>query len=776
MSRILTIILFAFIFYCQNIYAQSLVLRGKVVQTDYSPVKDAMVYIDNYPPVRSKITGEFVITLDKDPSTIQKIRIEKKDFEYKSHKYRPNETFPLEIIVDVPHTTITGRIIYRNGKGVINCSVILKNTTVKDSIFTDKLGYFKTVVLEKIEISTLLNRGVTVNGKDMQRDNMRAMGLSFLQVRLVEDPPTSLFTLSFIEKNKVRVNGTKVKINEIEHLIDNQGFIKTTTPDFKNSTIEVEGFKILDKQFSDNNFVEISLEKILPPPTSTKTEQNPLNAKEKEKAKQDTIRNAYANEISTISSDIEKSRKLFEEQNQKVAVGIVRLSDKIKSDTSLNAEQVAQMQKEIGALERTFMANDDAYQRSKEQTEDLLNKLKEAILQKDSLGKQVQSISQQKANVEEEKRKLEQAKKEAEANFRTKLLFASSAIVILSVLVIIVYVFLNRINTQKKEIEKTRNQLLEKVEEIEEKNVQLKQTLDDLKRAQAQMVSSEKMASLGQLTAGIAHEINNPVNFTYAGALSLKTDFNDLLQLLETYRQITPENIAATLPAAKNMEAKLAYPEIKHEIDDLLLSVKRGAERTAEIVKSLRTFARLDEDTLKKSDVEENLDATLVMLHSQYKERIEIVKTYTKIPPIECFPGQLNQVFMNILLNSIQAIEGNGKIFISTSYPSIHANGKFKDKETIEISIRDTGIGMSEDVKQNIFEPFFTTKDVGVGSGLGLSVSFGIIEKHKGEIKVFSEVGKGSEFVLILPINSTEPNIPKTIVPTTAVASKIQQV
>jgi len=408
----------------------------------------------------------------------------------------------------------------------------------------------------------------------------------------------------------------------------------------------------------------------------------------------------------------------------------------------------------LGDLEKTLAENDASYERSKLQTQNLLSRLKEAILQKDSIGRQLLAAEKSKKLLELEKKKVEIERREEEANFKAKLWTVSSVSVMLAGLLLIVYIFSSRLRKQKKEVEKAKNELVEKVKEIEYKNVQLRTTLEDLKKAQAQLVSSEKMASLGQLTAGIAHEINNPVNFTYAGALSLKTDFNDLIQLLEQYRQITVENVATVLPLAKKVEKEISYPEIKHEIDELLVSVKRGAERTAEIVKSLRTFARLDEDTLKKVDIEENLDATLVMLNSQYKDRIEIVKQYGKIPPVECFPGQMNQVFMNILMNAIQATEGKGKIFISTAHPSQHTNGKYKD--AVEISIRDTGTGMSEEVKNNIFEPFFTTKDVGSGSGLGLSVSFGILEKHKGEIKVFSEAGKGAEFVIILPLNSLQ--------------------
>lgn len=763
MNRFFTICIFIVsLFFYQNTKAQNFILRGKVVRPDYTPVKEINVFIENYAPVPTDANGEFSISISKENTKPRNIRIENKEgLVYRTHNYRA-ENIPLEIMVDI-QIKIIGQVVYRNSKGVIHGSIALKNVPVKDSIYTDKLGYFKMTLPIGLTINALVNSSTfVISGKEIRKENVRLLPPNnFVQIRLVEDQPLTLFTVAVYDKNKNKLNGAKLSIDGDAYNIDNQGFLKINKPDLENSVFEVEGFKIINKELSEkDNFMEIFVERVantLPPPAnknskdSTTLQQNPKNSKDSTSS-----RSKYTEEISAIAADMESSGKLLEEKNRKISDNLERLSAKVSNDTSMSPEQMNLIKKDIATLERTFVENDNAYRRSKEQTENLLSRLKEAIFQKDSLNKSITIIQAEQDSLKLQNEKIrDEQKKEAEA-FRVRLIAISSFAMMLTILLLVVYIFSNRINKQKKEVEKTKNQLVEKVQEIELKNTQLNLTLEELKKAQAQLVSSEKMASLGQLTAGIAHEINNPVNFTYAGALSLKTDFNELIQLLEQYRLVTLENVTTALPLAKDMEKKVAYPEIRYEIDELLVSVKRGAERTAEIVKSLRTFARLDEDTLKKADIEENLDATLVMLNSQYKERIEIVKKYGKVPQIECFPGQLNQVFMNILLNAIQAIEGSGKIYISTSYPAAHANGKYK--EAVEISIRDTGTGMSEEVKQNIFEPFFTTKDVGMGSGLGLSVSFGIIEKHKGEIKVFSELGKGSEFAIILPLNSLQIN------------------
>jgi len=267
---------------------------------------------------------------------------------------------------------------------------------------------------------------------------------------------------------------------------------------------------------------------------------------------------------------------------------------------------------------------------------------------------------------------------------------------------------------------------------------------EELKATQSQLVQSEKMASLGQLTAGIAHEINNPINFVSAGIESLKNNYQEIKSLLSEYMEIKPgEDNTEKLLLIEKHKKEMEIDVLLHEVEDLYKSIKNGATRTTEIVKNLRNFTRLDENEFKLSNLEEGLDSTLVILNSQLKDRIEVIKEYGHIPLVNCFPGQINQVFINILNNAAQAIVGEGKIWIKTLVSAGVA----------EIVIKDSGSGMTEETKNRIFDPFFTTKDVGIGTGLGLSISYGIIEKHHGSIEVESTPGQGTQFTIKIPLN-----------------------
>jgi signal transduction histidine kinase len=295
-----------------------------------------------------------------------------------------------------------------------------------------------------------------------------------------------------------------------------------------------------------------------------------------------------------------------------------------------------------------------------------------------------------------------------------------------------------KVMEQKRVIEKINHELNRQKDELQK-------TLENLKLTQSQLVQSEKMASLGQLVAGIAHEINNPVNFISAGVDSLSTNLEEIRQVLDIYHKITSANVSEKLKEIEEIKDKVEYKEAIRETNKLIESIKNGTKRTTEIIRGLRTFSRLDEDILKVADLHEGLDSTLILLHNKYKNRIEIIKNYGDIPLIECYPGQLNQVFMNILSNAIDAIDDKGTITINTSISN----------RTIQVSIKDTGQGIPEKIREKIFDPFFTTKGVGKGTGLGLSISQSIIEKHKGSINVKSEDGNGTEFIVILPVKQT---------------------
>ncbi|MEM9933558.1 MAG: two-component regulator propeller domain-containing protein [Bacteroidota bacterium] len=302
-----------------------------------------------------------------------------------------------------------------------------------------------------------------------------------------------------------------------------------------------------------------------------------------------------------------------------------------------------------------------------------------------------------------------------------------------------------RLRVRNLEQNKTRleNMVQDRTEELSQKTHALEKALVTLKSAQTKLVESEKMASLGQLTAGVAHEINNPITFVIGNVGPLKRDITDVLEVLQQYdKTIQSHKLQSYFQQVEETKEELDFSYILEEISALLQGIEEGANRTSTIVKGLRNFSRLDEEEIKNASVHEGLDSTLLILNSQLKNRIEVIKDYGDIPEILCFPGKLNQVYMNIMSNAMQAIDEEGRVYLKT----------WSKEGSVFISIKDTGVGMTEEVKQRIFEPFFTTKDVGEGTGLGLSISFGIIEQHQGNIIVNSEIGNGTEFLISLPI------------------------
>ena len=307
---------------------------------------------------------------------------------------------------------------------------------------------------------------------------------------------------------------------------------------------------------------------------------------------------------------------------------------------------------------------------------------------------------------------------------------------------------------QHDELLKENNTMLEikikeRTQQLQLANDNLTATMLHLKEAQTQLISSEKMASLGLLTAGIAHEINNPINFVTSSVKALSFNFNDLLNLITRYQQLAQSPPVKDLPVVeeiKSFEEEILLPDLKSEITELIGSIEEGAARTAEIVKGLRNFSRLDEGDTKLIDIHEGITNTLLLLRSNIPSYIQIGKHFDARRQIECYPGLLNQVFMNLLSNSIHAIKdkpshGEESIVVSTR----------EVNNMLEIKIQDTGTGMTEEVQQKMFDPFFTTKPVGEGTGMGMPITFKIIEKHKGKICVDSAPGKGTIITLRLP-------------------------
>ncbi|MEH2034963.1 MAG: ATP-binding protein [Nostoc sp.] len=298
--------------------------------------------------------------------------------------------------------------------------------------------------------------------------------------------------------------------------------------------------------------------------------------------------------------------------------------------------------------------------------------------------------------------------------------------------------------------------LEEKIEErtqaLRQKNIVLKQTLQELRLTQSQLIQKEKMSSLGHLVAGIAHEINNPVNFIY-GNLKHTDDYTQqLLWLLQLYQKYYPY----PEPEIQNAKEEADIEYLTEDLPKMLTSMKIGASRIREIVLSLRIFSRLDEAEFKTADIHEGIDSTLLILQYRLKfqsarPQITVMKEYGEIPKIQCFAGQLNQVFMNILVNAIDALE---EAFQNELCPEpIIRISSAQVNENIVIQIADNGTGIPEAIQSNLFDPFFTTKPVGKGTGMGLSISYQIItEKHGGSLQCVSLPGQGAEFIITIPI------------------------
>ncbi len=265
------------------------------------------------------------------------------------------------------------------------------------------------------------------------------------------------------------------------------------------------------------------------------------------------------------------------------------------------------------------------------------------------------------------------------------------------------------------------------------------------KRAEEVLRQSEKMASLGRLVGGIAHEINNPINFIISGINSLKDRFDNIVLLLDKYNELEgncPIDLSQFLYEIASLKGKISYHETMEDVQTLLSTITEGSDRTTSIIRDLKEYSRSRNKEIIQIDINEYIESTLNLLYNQFKGRIEIKKEYCSDSKIECHPGQVNQVLMNILVNAIQAIEDRGTIKIRTE----------KEKNNLDISILDTGKGIPQEVISTVFEPFFTTRGVGGGTGLGLSISYEIIQNHHGDIDIESEPGKGTIVQIKLPV------------------------
>lgn len=265
--------------------------------------------------------------------------------------------------------------------------------------------------------------------------------------------------------------------------------------------------------------------------------------------------------------------------------------------------------------------------------------------------------------------------------------------------------------------------------EQEQMNAQLEQ-------ARRQLLQSEKLAAIGQLAAGVAHEINNPVGYVYSNLQSLESYLTDLFRLTDAI------DSAESLDSLRAIKQSIDYGFVRDDLKDLLAESREGIERVKTIISAMKDFSHIEEEEFKPADIRRGIETTLNVVNNELKYKADVVRDFGDLPPVECIISQVNQVVMNLLVNAAHAIDDFGQIHIRTR----------TEGDSVVVEIEDTGKGISPENMNRIFEPFFTTKPIGKGTGLGLSLSFNIIEKHNGRIDVDSQPGKGSCFRVTLPV------------------------
>lgn len=306
------------------------------------------------------------------------------------------------------------------------------------------------------------------------------------------------------------------------------------------------------------------------------------------------------------------------------------------------------------------------------------------------------------------------------------------------------YLEINRLIRSYNEMAESLEKLYQSLEQqVKDRTKELEAAYSELKSTQAMMVHSEKMKSLGELVAGITHEINNPVNFIYGNLIHLKNYTSDLMSVIDLYTEFNEDLSEEHKQKIKELKEEIDLDFLKDDLPELIRSCQEGTERTKNIVLDLKNFSRLEEAVINNVDLPKEIDTTLNILHNKFKNKITVHKEYQEnLPHVEAYGGQLNQVFMNILDNAAFAIQEKGDVWIRLK----------SDGKNAIIEFEDNGCGMDENTRKKVFDPFFTTKEVGQGTGLGMAISYKVIKNHKGNIDLVSEKGKGSKFTITLPL------------------------
>lgn len=306
------------------------------------------------------------------------------------------------------------------------------------------------------------------------------------------------------------------------------------------------------------------------------------------------------------------------------------------------------------------------------------------------------------------------------------------------------YLEINRLIRSYNEMAESLEKLYQSLEQqVKDRTKELEAAYSELKSTQAMMVHSEKMKSLGELVAGITHEINNPVNFIYGNLIHLKNYTADMMSVIDSYSEFDSDLSEEHRKKIQELKEEIDLEFLKEDLPDLIRSCQEGTERTKNIVLDLKNFSRLEEAVINNVDLPKEIDTTLNILHNKFKNKITVHKEYAEnMPHVEAYGGQLNQVFMNILDNAAFAIREKGDVWIRLK----------SDGKNAIIEFEDNGCGMDETTRKKVFDPFFTTKEVGQGTGLGMAISYKVIKNHRGTIDLVSELDKGSKFTITLPL------------------------